>query len=45
MIGGSDGSMDRRAMIGRVRVVHLDDVKATTLKENKNKNKIQVYYL
>ena len=35
MVGSSDGSMNRCAVIGRERVVSLDDVKATTLKENK----------
>ena len=41
---GSDGLTDRRAAIGRERVVCVNDVKTTTLKENKNKieNKIQV---
>ena len=35
MVGGSDGLTNRRATIGRERVTSLDDVKATTLKENK----------
>ena len=35
MVGGSDGWMNRCATIGRERVASLDDVKATTLKENK----------
>ena len=37
MVGDRDGSMDRHTMIRRVRVVSVDDVKATTLKSNKNK--------
>ena len=37
MVGGSHGSTNRCAAIGRERerVASLDDVKATTLKENK----------
>ena len=35
VVGGSDGSTNRCAAIGRERVASLDDVKATTLKENK----------
>ena len=35
MVGGSDGSMNRCAAIGRERVASLDDVKATKLKEKK----------
>ena len=35
MVGGSDGSTNRCAAIERERVASLDDVKATTLKENK----------
>ena len=34
MVGGSDGSTNQCAAIGRERVASLDDVKATTLKEN-----------
>ena len=35
MVGGSDGSTNRCVAIGRERVASLDDVKATSLKENK----------
>ena len=35
MVGSSDGLTNRCAAIGRERVASLDDVKATTLKENK----------
>ena len=35
VVGGSDGSTNQCAAIGRERVASLDDVKPTTLKENK----------
>ena len=35
MVDGSDGSTDQHAAIGRERVASVDDVNATTLKENK----------
>ena len=34
MVGGSDGSMNQHAVIGR-ESLSMDDVKATTLKENR----------
>ena len=47
MVGSSDGLTDQWIRIVRERVVSVDDVKATTLKEtkNKNENKIHVYCL
>ena len=33
MVGGSNGSTNQRAAIGRERVASVDDVKATILKE------------
>ena len=35
VVGDSDGSTNRCAAIGRERDASLDNVKATTLKENK----------
>ena len=44
MVGGSDGSMNRCATIGRERVASLDDVNATTLKENKKEKEKKEKY-
>ena len=45
VVGGSDGSTNQCAAIGRERVASLYDVKATILKENKKEKKVQVYCL
>ena len=49
MVGSSDALTDQWIRIARERerVVSVDDVKATTLKEtkNKNENKIHIYCL
>ena len=44
MAGGSDRSTNQHAAIG-TESWSMDDVKDTTLKENKNKWKTKLYYL